>query len=140
MGAVTAGVFVPGTPVPQGSAKAFSVAGRVRVMHSNGARLNPWRADIAVAVDRAIGGAVVFPNDEPVALSLAFVMPRTKGERKDTRPHTRRPDCDKLQRGVIDALQGLVYADDSQVVEIHAHKRTAELGEYPGVAIEWELA
>lgn len=36
--------------------------------------------------------------------------------------HMKRPDLDKLQRAVLDALTGVVYVDDSQVVMIEASK------------------
>ncbi len=132
-------VFVPGKPVPQGSAKAFSVAGKARVVAGNAATLNPWRADIHAAVRAVTDGRIVYPV-EPVALTLGFVMPRAKAERKTTRPHTRRPDLDKCVRAVADALTNLVYCDDSQLVEVHAWKRTADIGEQPGVEIGWESA
>lgn len=130
-------VFVPGSPVPQGSAKAFSVAGRARVTHSNGKTLNPWRADIHAAVRAVIGDEIDIPEG-PVRLTLEFRMPRRKAEPKRvTPPHTRKPDLDKLQRAVIDALIGLAYADDSQVTGINAYKYTAYVGQQPGVWIEW---
>lgn len=132
----TAAVFVPGTPIPQGSARAFVVKGRAVVTGAN-AKTNPWRADIAAHVRSAIGATIVYPT-EPVALSLDFVMPRRKAEPKRVTPaHTRKPDLDKNCRAVLDAIDGLVYTDDSQVTTLIASKRTAEIGEQPGVYITW---
>lgn len=134
-----ASVFVPGQPIPQGSAKAFVVAGRARVTASNGKTLNPWRTAIHDAVTPLTRpGAILIP-DKPVKLTIEFIMPRTKSEPKRTRPHTRRPDTDKLTRAVMDALHHTVYREDSQVIALCVTKRTAELDEQPGAHIEWRV-
>lgn len=130
------GVFIPGTPVPQGSAKAFVVAGRAHITAAN-TRTNPWRADVAAGVRAAIGNRIAIP-DGPVAVTFRFVMPRRKSEPKRITPaHTRKPDLDKLARALCDALTGLIFTDDSQVTELITSKRTAAIGEQPGVHIEW---
>ena len=138
-------VFVPGTPAPQGSAKAFVVktkAGKTRavVTHDNENTI-PWRSLVSVFISEAVGSmSIVYPK-EPVKLDLSFVMPRRKAEPKRvTPPHTRKPDSDKLARAVCDAITGLIYTDDAQIVDLHAAKRTAEIGEQPGVHIEWSAA
>lgn len=130
-------VFVPGTPVPQGSARAFVVKGRAVVTGDN-PKTNPWRADVAACVRSAIGPEIVYPTG-PVAVGLSFVLPRRKAEPKRLTPaHTRKPDLDKLARACLDAIDGLVYTDDSQVVRFdHLEKATAEVGQQPGVHISW---
>jgi Holliday junction resolvase RusA-like endonuclease len=132
----TGKVFVPGTPVPQGSHKAFIVGGYARITESNKA-VNPWRADVHAAVRTVTGNHLVFPV-EPVALTLLFVMPRRATEPKRvTPPHVRKPDGDKLARAIADSLTGLIYRDDSQVTATTWRKRTASIGEIPGAHIEW---
>jgi crossover junction endodeoxyribonuclease RusA len=129
-------VFVPGTPQPQGSHKAFVVGGFARVTESN-TKLNPWRTDIHATVRGVTGDGIVFPV-EPVALVLEFVMPRRAAEPKRvTPPHVRKPDGDKLARAIADSLTGLIYRDDSQVTATSWRKRTARIGETPGAHIEW---
>lgn len=129
-------VFVPGTPKPEGSAKGFVVKGRAVVTHDN-AKLNPWRADVHTAVRAVIGDEIVYPTG-PVALVMEFRMPRRKAEPKRVTPaHTRKPDSSKLIRAAEDAAIGLIYADDSQVTHIVASKRTAKVGEQPGMFLLW---
>ena len=53
------------------------------------------------------------PARGAVEIGIQFWMPG-----KSCRP----PDLDKLQRAVLDALTGIVYVDDAQVVEIEAGK------------------
>lgn len=130
----TGRVFVPGTPTPQGSHKAYVVGGFAKVTDDN-PETRPWRADIHAAVIDLITG-IVYPT-EPVALSMVFVMPRRAAERRQPVPHTRKPDADKLCRAVLDALAGLIYTRDQQVTTLHATKRTARIGEIPGAHIEW---
>lgn len=38
------------------------------------------------------------------------------------RPTTRNGDLDNLAKGVLDAFNGIIYADDSQIVEMHLTK------------------
>lgn len=136
-------VFVPGEPAPQGSVKGFVVAGHAKVTHDNGKTM-PWRSEIQAAIEKQAGRDAVgplriqFPDDEPVALDIEFIMPRRRSEpKRRTRPHTRKPDGDKLARSVADALTGVVYRDDAQVVAMSWSKRTAETGEMPGARITW---
>jgi len=133
-------VFVPGEPQPKGSTRAFvnKRTGRANVTNDN-ADTKPWQATVASFVRDNIGSAIPIPEGQ-VWIGLEFVMPRRKAEPKRVTPaHTRKPDVDKLARAILDSLTGLIYADDAQVVGFtRLFKRTAEIGEQPGVHIEWE--
>jgi Holliday junction resolvase RusA-like endonuclease len=64
----------------------------------------------------------VFTKHVPVRLWLTFQFVRPKSAKN--RPlMVVKPDLDKLVRGVCDALTGVIYHDDAQVVEIIASKR-----------------
>jgi len=59
------------------------------------------------------------PTTAPIVISLTFGMGRNgKGAY-----HTKRPDIDNLAKAVKDALKGIIYADDSQIVEAHLYKQ-----------------
>lgn len=58
--------------------------------------------------------------DGPVSMQLTFRLTAPKSVRREH--PTVRPDLDKLVRAVLDALTGLAYKDDSQVVSIQASK------------------
>ena len=52
-----------------------------------------------------------------------------------------RPDLDNLAKAVLDALEGLAYDNDSQVIALDLRKLYPGKSEPPGVliqAIEWE--
>jgi len=85
-----------------------------------------WRANVAQMAGIVMMGTELFEG--PVRLSLMFVIPRPKGHYRSGRfagelrqnvPRfpTKKPDLTKLVRGVEDALTGIVWRDDSQVVE-----------------------
>lgn len=125
-------LFVPGTPAPQGSKKHV---GRGILVESSKA-LGPWRERVALAAHQRAIAHQIPPIDGAVAVRLEFVMPRPASTpKRSTPPAIKRPDIDKLARGILDAITGIVFADDSRVTDLHATKRLAEIGETPGVHI-----
>ena len=120
--------FVAGDPAPQGSKKHV---GNGRLVEAS-KKLKPWRATVA----RAAATECV-PIDGPVVVRLEFVMHRPKAtpKTKPTPPAVKRPDVDKLARGVLDGLTGRAYGDDSQVTKLIVSKRIAELDEPTGCMI-----
>jgi Holliday junction resolvase RusA-like endonuclease len=67
----------------------------------------------------------------PIVLTCAFAFPILKGATKTFRamveageivPHVKRPDLDNLIKFVKDCLNGLAWADDSQVWKVTARK------------------
>ncbi len=69
----------------------------------------------------------------PIALELLFTLPKPKSLPKH-RPSwaIRRPDLGKLARTVEDALTGVIYKDDSQII-YQSNKK--EYGNAPGVEV-----
>ena len=68
--------FVPGVPVPKGSAKAYvnKHTGRAQVMQDNREKQRPWASAITLtAMERGVKGTL-----SPVGVYLAFYMPRLK--------------------------------------------------------------
>lgn len=122
-------LFVPGRPAPQGSKRHV---GGGRLVESSKA-VAPWRTAIAWHAAQAFTDG---PLQDAVLLDVEFVMPRPSSYPKRTTPAaTKKPDLDKLIRAVADALSGVVWRDDSQMVRIAATKRLAELDEQPGARI-----
>ena len=120
--------FVPGIAAPQGSKRHV---GGGRMVESSKA-VGPWRERVALAVHE-YGWPVL---TGPVRVHLRFVMPRPASAPKRRTPAAiKRPDVDKLGRAVLDALTGIAFDDDSRVVDLHALKVIAEIGQTPGVYI-----
>ncbi|MGN7133398.1 RusA family crossover junction endodeoxyribonuclease [Rhodococcoides corynebacterioides] len=126
---MTATTFrVDGIPAPQGSKRHV---GRGILIESSKA-LKPWRERIAWTA-RELGVPL---RTGAVTVQLAFVMPRpVSTPKRRTPPAMRKPDLDKLTRGVFDALSGLCFEDDARIVDLRATKRLAAVGEQPGLTI-----
>ena len=115
---------VLGIAAPQGSKKAFRVGGRIALVESS-PNVKPYRASVASAAYAA--GAKVLHGPIFITVVFQFVRPKShytaKGALRDAAPrHVGKPDIDKLCRAVLDALTGIAYADDSQVVALDASK------------------
>src|SRR3990170_6993175 len=126
-------VSVRGLPQPKGSKRAFIIKGQNRavVVDANKPTMRTWERLIQWIVQQEWQGP---PALGPLVLTLDFVFPRPKSAPK-RRPKDWvdvRPDLSKLARLVEDALQGVIYADDAQVVQEHLSKR---YGDEPGVHV-----
>jgi crossover junction endodeoxyribonuclease RusA len=126
---------VVGTPEPKGSMRAFVRGGRA-VLTSDNPDLKRWQAAVRASAQRAMTMAGGCHSTVAASVTLDFRLPRPKAlpKRRET-PHVKRPDVDKLARGVLDALTGVVWADDSQVAALRATKRYAGLNEPPGAVV-----
>lgn len=139
--------FVPGRPAPQGSKHGRPIyrgrgatrefTGKVAQVESSKA-VKPWRDDIRAALlDETGQPRHRFADEDPIVVRLEFVMPRPASTpKRRTPPAIRKPDVDKLARALLDAITSAgVISDDARVVDLHATKRLAELGETPGCRI-----
>ena len=105
--------------------------GAVLMSHSNKPKLDQWRDAIRYQAQQLDQPCV----DGPIQVNATFVFSRPKSLKKSVKRHTKRPDTDKLIRGVLDALTGVFFKDDSQVDYMVAEKRYADAGEPSGVRI-----
>ena len=123
--------YVHGQPVSQGSMRALPRDDdSPLVLHDSSRALKAWREAIGWKAKEAMAGHKPVA-DEPVALSLMFFLERPPTVKRK-QPHVK-PDLDKLARAVLDALEGIVYAQDSQVVLLRASKAYAVSG--PGLYV-----
>lgn len=122
-------IIVPGIPRPSGSKRAFIVAGRARIAPDNPEQRN-WQRLVTECAVEAWGDRPVILG--PVCLEATFWFPRPKSHYRTSgflKPAhyagefcLTKPDLDKLLRAVGDALSGIVWRDDSQVVQVRATK------------------
>jgi crossover junction endodeoxyribonuclease RusA len=123
---------VRGLPVAQGSSRAFAVNGKARIV-STSAPLSAWRNAIAVAASREMGTDPLL--DEPLSVTATFLLPRPASIPKKRVYPAVKPDLDKLVRALLDALTGVVWRDDSRVVELDISKQYSVT---PGVTVTVE--
>lgn len=125
-------ITVFGHAQPAGSKRAFVSPQTKRVIVTDdNPKSKDWKSHVAQAAGEQFDGDII---DGPVEMWLTFYAPRPKGHFgtgknahavKDSAPlyPTVKPDTTKLTRGVEDALTGIVWRDDAQVVEQHCRKR-----------------
>lgn len=130
--------FVPGLPATKGSAKGFGFirkngprAGSIGVNVTNdNPKAKSWASLISTMAHTAMAGRAPFAG--PVRVAIVFHLPRPKGHSgkkglKASAPFhvVTKPDGDKMVRCAWDALTGVVFVDDSQIVEWPGGKRYA---------------
>lgn len=139
------GIVTTLTFVVYGIANAQSRAGRFHFIAGGRAtsraydprKSKSWKDDVKMQVLNQFvtnerGAALAELHAGPVVLDLYFYLPRPKSLPKKIRHHIKKPDRDNLEKGVKDALKGLLWRDDSQVVD----GRTAKMyGDPPRVVI-----
>jgi Holliday junction resolvase RusA-like endonuclease len=123
---------VLGVPVPQGSMKSV---GPGRMIHSNAATLRPWRDTVAWQARAAMSDAgLTEPLEGPVEVHATFTLARPKSAPKARWAPDKKPDIDKLLRGLLDACTAAgVWVDDAQVVTVVTSKVFPHDGAIPGV-------
>jgi crossover junction endodeoxyribonuclease RusA len=136
--------FVPGIPAPQGSKRAFVRNGRA-IMTEDNKKTMPWRDSVAAVAMQNFSGE---PLRYSLAVNVTFYFQRpskhfnSKGLLKPRQMFYKmsKPDLDKLLRSVGDALTGIVWRDDSQIVVWEAQKRycntNVKFTETPGMWIQ----
>lgn len=137
-------IVIEECPVPQPRPRAFS-AGPFRSRIVSAPHKHPvhrFKRAIAAEIERL----AMSPVDGPLGLSLLFRMPRPKNKIWKRRPmpresHSVKPDLDNLAKSVMDAANGLLWYDDSQVMRLEVAKWLAAGDESPGVELElWKLS
>jgi Holliday junction resolvase RusA-like endonuclease len=111
------------TPVP------VTKNGRVlTVTRNDSPNLESWRGAVADAARKAYSGPLLIGAME---LEITFYRPRPKshfnaaGKLKASAPKypLPKPDNSKLRRAIEDSMTGVVYRDDSLIVNAHDYKR-----------------
>jgi len=126
--------FVAGKPETKGSIKTFKHKHTGKQISLN---QNPRAANAAKAIaHEAFAFRCNPPLTCPISIGIVF---RCEPFKTKTRPihEVHRWDLDKLTRNVLDALTGIIYADDSQVVAFHEpFKKEWSTDGKPGIFIE----
>lgn len=119
-----------GLPKPAGSKRAFVRGGRA-IVTDDCAGGRDWKQQVAAAARSELGEPLL---DGPLELRVVFWLPRPKGHYGTGRNAEQvkasapdhpavKPDVLKLARAVEDALTGVLWRDDAQIVSERLHKR-----------------
>ncbi len=131
-------------PVAQPRPKVSTRGGFARAYVAAKHPVHQYRQNIALAAKFALVGHEMAIG--AVKLQIEFVMPRPKAYTWKKRvmprmPDIRKPDWENLAKSVCDAMSGIVYRDDSQIVNASVLKVIAAGGEKPHtkIFVEWEV-
>lgn len=127
---------VPGTPMAWKRARATVRFGHASRFEDK--RQSSYKADIRSFLRKACGKPVASPC--PFVLTISFEFPLLKGDyngKGEPNKHgkaklcgeekrCKKPDLDNLVKMVMDALNGVVWLDDSQVYRINIAKRYSD--------------
>jgi crossover junction endodeoxyribonuclease RusA len=116
---------VYGTPVPQGSMRAFTPRGWKRaIITSANSKLKPWRQEIAGIAQVAMSESKIgLLEGVPLSVNADFFFDKPRSAKKSLRHKITKPDADKLLRGLLDSLTGICFKDDAQVVNCTINKK-----------------
>src|SRR6185437_1915904 len=105
--------------------KAFMPKGsRFPVVTADNRYLKPWRQDVAIAALQARNQAGIHDvSEEAVEVSVRFYFAKPKSTSKRVVHKITKPDSDKCLRAILDAMTGVLYRDDAQVIDQHTQKR-----------------
>ena len=123
-------------PATQGSKRSV---GNGILLETN-KRLRPWRSLVTDAA--LLTNTPLTTSPVSVAITFRFLRPKAHYNKSGLSPRApshltskAKGDIDKLTRAILDALTGTLLYDDSQVVQLSAHKRYICPGELPGALI-----
>ena len=139
----TINFFVPGMAKTSGSKQSFynKKTGKTIITAAN-PKQKDWQAAVSLFAKQEIGEQPPWPG--PLSATMIFVRARPMGHFGTGRNvgvlkswavkkyPTGKPDVLKLGRAVEDAMNGIVFLDDSQIVVERLEKR---YGDKPGVYI-----
>ena len=128
---------VPCVPVAKPRPRASRAGGFTRIYSPTGGAVGQFVASVRLAASQTYAGP---PVTNPLRVDLEFVFPRPKSKVWKTKPMPRewkssKPDRDNLDKAVLDALNGLIWRDDAQVVDGRITKQIASGDESPHVLV-----
>lgn len=126
--------YVPARPRVAGNKMPRRHGGRIYIVEQSHEETKAWKQSVALFGSQAYKGE---PLDVPLEVWLIFFRPRpavhwgtgrNAGKLKRWAPERPKgtPDLTKLARSTEDALTGIVWSDDSRIVDEHLHKGWAD--------------
>ena len=120
---------VDGDPVPKGRPR-FARRGQFVQTYTD-AKTIDYETQVAMRARHAIGSTKPLEGALSVFLYLRYTVPASYSKKRKEAclrgvEYPKRIDIDNVYKSVTDAMNGIVYLDDSQIVEAHIKKVYAE--------------
>lgn len=127
---------IPGEPQGKGRPRVGKIAGQARMFTP--AKTVAYEGLIAHAAQQAMAGAPPVECACAVQLSITVGVPASWSKKKQAAAllgqilPTKKPDADNVVKAVFDGMNGVVWRDDVQAVDVSVRKR---YGSTPGVFV-----
>lgn len=112
---------VPGNPIAKGRPRFVRATGRTFTP----ARTANYEGIVAGCAAHAMGAREPFEGPLRVTIRATFLVPKSWSQKRKNAAvwKTSKPDVENVTKACLDAMNAIVYRDDSQVVEITAQKK-----------------
>ena len=122
---------VDGDPIPKGRPR-FARRGHFVQTYTDAKTLE-YETHVAMKARQAIGASEPLKGALSVFLYLRYSIPSSYTKKRKEAclnglEYPKRSDIDNCYKSITDAMQGIVYLNDSQIVEAHIKKVYAEEG------------
>ena len=123
-------LFVPGNPVSQGRGRIVRVGKFSKIADPIESR--NWKNYVKVIASECRCDPLW---EGPLRIIIRFGFLRPKSISKKVIWRDKKPDIDNVFKACADALEGIIYRNDSQIVGV---KMTKKYSDTPGVSIQIE--
>lgn len=127
---------VPGEAVGKGRPRVTTIGGNARMFTPK--KTADYESRIALAAQQAMAGRELITGPVLVELKIAVGIAQSWSKKKTAQAlagqvmPTKKPDADNVLKAICDGINGIVFKDDVQVVNVSMSKRFAET---PGVTV-----
>lgn len=131
---------VPGQPYGKGRPRVGTIHGRARMFTPE--KTVSYENKVAFVAQQAMAGAALIEGAVDVSLFIVCQIPASWSKKKQAAATagavypTTKPDIDNIEKIIYDAINGVVWKDDVQVVDVRKVKR---YGPVPGVSVRIEV-
>ena len=127
---------IPGVPAGKGRPRALRRGNHIKLVTPD--ETAAYESKVALAGHQAMAGRALLSGPVCAVLTIKLPIPASWSKRKQaaalagTELPTKKPDADNVVKAIFDGLNGVVWIDDTQVVDMVVRKRYATV---PGVAV-----
>jgi Holliday junction resolvase RusA-like endonuclease len=120
-------ISLQGTPIAKARPRLSSYRGRVRVHTPQATKT--YEEQVRLVAWQAMRGRPKFSGAVEVEMRFVFAPPASWSEKKRLAaiageiPHVTKPDTDNCVKSWLDAMNRIVFSDDSAVTRVTAEKR-----------------
>jgi len=127
---------VPGEAVGKGRPRVSTIGGHARMFTPQ--KTANYETLIAMAAQQAMNGRDLIAGPVMVEMKIVVSVAASWSKKKTAEAlqglvmPTKKPDADNVLKAICDGINGIVFKDDVQVVNVSLSKR---FGETPGVLV-----